>query len=159
MENLTALSGSSKVWLYHSDRIFTNEEIPEIKQKIFDFVQIWVSHNRSLKSFGNLFHNRMIALFVDESQAGASGCSIDTSVHFLQKLGIEYNADFFNRMIFSYKQDENVYSVNAEEFRKLYSEGKITDDTLVFDNLVKTKEEFVESWIKPLNESWLKNFV
>jgi DNA polymerase I-like protein with 3'-5' exonuclease and polymerase domains len=158
MENLIALDANSKVWLYHSDRVFEEDEIPEIKQKIFEFVRSWVSHNRALKSYGNLFHQRIIALFVDESQAGASGCSIDSSVHFIQKLGMEHKSDFFNRMIFSYVVDEQVTTVSSADFKKKYASGEINDNTMVFDNLVKTKEEFISSWVKPLGESWLKRF-
>lgn len=159
MQNLIALDENSKVWLYHSDRVFSEEEALEIKQKIFEFVRSWVSHNRSLKAYGNLFHRRIIALFVDETKAGASGCSIDTSVHFLKNLGQEYQADFFNRMIFSYVENEEVFTVTAQEFKELYSQGKINDDTLVFDNLVKLKGEFIKNWVKPLNTSWLERFV
>ena len=158
MEELGLLHDDSRVWLYHSDRVFTDSEANEIRQRISDFSKAWVSHNRQLKAFGELYHNRILALFVDETQAGASGCSIDKSVHFIQSLGALYQADFFNRMIFSYRDQEGVKSVSADEFRSLYEQGVINDETEVLDNLVKSKAEFVNGWKKPLINSWLIRF-
>ena len=159
METIIDLSGNSLVWIYQSDRIFSEDEVIGIKNKLSDFVTSWVSHNRMLKSHGDILHRRFIALFVDETQSGASGCSIDASVHFVTRLGLEYKADFFNRMIFSYIKDNEVCTADAAEFKELYAKGVIDDLTMVFDNLVKTKNEFVNSWKKPLGESWLKRFV
>ena len=99
MTDLIALDEGSKVWIYHCSDVIPEEKIPEIKQHIFNFVSQWVSHSRELKAYGNIFHNRLLCLFVDESQAGASGCSIDSSVRFIKDLGAHYNVDFFDRMI------------------------------------------------------------
>ncbi|MEZ4956316.1 MAG: hypothetical protein R2825_22350 [Saprospiraceae bacterium] len=54
---------------------------------------------------------------------------------------------------------EEVKTATSEEFAMLYKMGEINDETLVFDNLVKTKGELEEKWLKPLNESWHKRFV
>lgn len=159
MTNLIALNDASKVWLYHSDRVFNDQEIPVIKSKIFEFVRKWVSHNNALKSYGNLFHGRVIALFVDETMSKASGCSIDTSVHFLEALGHQMQADFFKRTLFTTIKDNVVETYSDSEFRNAYQSGIINDHTLVIDNLVKTKSEFLTEWVKPLNDSWLKRFV
>ena len=104
-------------------------------------------------------HNRFVILMVDESQAGASGCSIDSSVHFLKTLQSEYGVDLFDRMVFSFKQGEEVLSLDRETFAKWYAEGKINDDTPVFDTLVNNKKDLEENWIKPLGESWHRRMV
>ena len=78
MDKLENLHSSSKVWLYHSDRVFTDDESREIKIRIKEFTQSWISHNQALKAHGDLLYNRFAVLIVDESHAGASGCSIDT---------------------------------------------------------------------------------
>lgn len=159
MRDLIALDDSSKVWLYQANRAFTDQETNEIKEKIFQFVQSWSSHNRDLMAYGNLFHYRYIGLFVDESQSMASGCSIDTSNHFVQSLGQEYGVDFFDRMLFTYMQDEKVYDIHSSKMKDAYTSGRIDKDTLFFNNLVKDKGEFLTKWIYPLEESWHYRFV
>ena len=106
-----------------------------------------------------LAEDRFILLAVDEGQADASGCSIDKSVHFLKQLEAQLDIDLFDRMTFAWKDDSGVKTASSEEFAQLYRAGKIGDDTLVFDNLVKTKAELEENWLKPLNKSWHRRFV
>ena len=154
MAILDSLHDSSKVWIYQSDRPFQEQDIPLIKAKIQQFAAHWVSHNRALKAYGDIFHNRFLVLMVDETQAGASGCSIDTSVRFMQHLQAEYGVDLFNRMQFSFEQDGNVHTVPREEFQNLYQKGAIDDQTNVFDTLVNTKKDFQTGFVKPLKESW-----
>jgi hypothetical protein len=159
MTDLIALDGSSKVWVYHASEIIPEEKIPEMKQHIFNFVGQWVSHNNALKAYGNIFHNRLLCLFVDETQAGASGCSIDSSVRFIKNLGAHYGVDFFDRMIFSYINENEVFTAKRPELKTLYSEGKVVDDTLFFNALVKNKDEFLSNWLVPLGDSWIKRMV
>lgn len=153
------LADSSRVWIYQSSRPFTDSELPEVRTYIKQFAEQWVSHNRALRSFAEVYHNLFIVLMVDESQAGASGCSIDSSVHFLQKLGAHYQVDLFDRMTFAYKEGATVKTAQRNTFKKLYTDRTIHDKTLVFDNLVSTKSDFEQAWVKPLSESWHKRMV
>jgi hypothetical protein len=156
---MMTLPKSTKIWIYQSNHPFAATQVPEIQQQVQAFAQQWVSHNRQLKAHGEVLHNRFVVLMVDESQADASGCSIDKSVHFLKNLQAEYGVDLFDRMRFSYLEGEEVKTVSKDEFAKLYSEGKINQDTLVFDTLVNNKGDFDNNFVKPLNKSWHKRFV
>lgn len=153
------LPATSRVWTYQSDRLFTAEELPKIETQIQQFARSWVSHSNQLQAFAEIRYDRFVVLMVDESRAGASGCSIDSSVRFMQQLGQEYGVDFFNRMLFAYQKGGEVFSVPRMEFVALYKAGKINDDTLVFDTLVKTKGDLDTKWLKPLGESWHKRMV
>ncbi len=153
------LPDSTRVWIYQSSRPFTDAELPQVKEIVNGFAQQWVSHNRQLRAHGDVLYGQFLVLMVDESTAGASGCSIDSSVHFMQKLGQDYGVDLFDRMTFAWKDGESVKTASSQEFADLYKNNTITDDTLVFDNLVKTKGELEEKWLKPLNESWHKRFL
>ena len=159
MTDLIALDDSAKVWIYHSSEFIPEERIPEVKQHIFNFVGQWVSHNNALKAYGNIFHNRLLCLFVDETQAGASGCSIDSSVRFIKSLGEHLKVDFFDRMIFSYIREDEVYTAKRGELKGKFQSGEIAEDTLFFNPLVKDKEEFIQNWLVPLGDSWMKKMV
>lgn len=153
------LPDTTRVWIYQANRPIADEDVPEVRTQIQTFAQSWVSHNRALRSFGDLWYNRFVILLVDESRAGASGCSIDSSVHFLKGLQSAYGVDLFDRLVFSFKKGEEVISLNREEFARWYAEGKIDDDTLVFDTLVNNKKDLQENWVKPLKDSWHKRMV
>ena len=153
------LPDSTRVWIYQSNSPIPDEDVPAMRKKIQDFAAGWVSHNRALRSFGDILHNRFVVLMVDESQADASGCSIDSSVRFLKSLQNEHEVDLFDRMVFSFYCDGEVVSLGREDFSRWYAEGKIDDNTLVFDTLVSNKKDFSENWIKPLGKSWHKRLL
>jgi len=155
-----SLSPSSRVWIYASDKPFADAEVPELRTKLRYFAQQWVSHNRQLMADADVLHNRFVVLMVDESQADASGCSIDKSVAFLKALQAEYGVDLFNRMIFSYQDFQGaVHSVDREAFARLYATEQINDDTLVFDPLVATKADLDTAFVKKLSQSWHKRMI
>ncbi len=159
MTTYDILPDTTRVWIYQAQTPFTENKVSEIRQHISNFTTSWVSHNNQLRAFGDIYHNQFIVLMVDESLAGASGCSIDKSVHFIKQIEQHYKVDLFDRMTFTYKDGEAVKSSPRMEFAQLYKSGKINDATLVFDNLVKTKGDFDANWIKPLGESWHKRMV
>lgn len=153
------LPATTRVWIYQSSTPFAEEDVKQIQSYIDQFARSWVSHNQQLRAYGDLLHRRFVILMVDESQAGASGCSIDKSIAFLKALQSEYGVDLFDRMRFSFLANQEVETVSRDEFARLYRDGLINDDTPVFDTLVNTKADFAEQWIKPLGRSWHKRMV
>lgn len=149
------LSPQSRVWIYQCNRPLNEEQSQEIEKMANDFARRWVSHNQQLHAAATFLHHRFLVLMVDESRAGASGCSIDSSVAFVKQLQAQYGVDFFDRMSFSY-QDESgtVHTVPRAVFAEAYQAGQITDNTLVFDTLVKNKAELDQALLKPLKDSW-----
>ena len=159
MTNYEILPDSTRVWIYQAKAPFPEGMMKQLKQHLTQFATNWISHNNQLKSHAAIYHNQFIVLMVDESQAGASGCSIDKSVHFLQQLEQHYGIELFDRLTFTYKEGEAIKTAHKTHFSELYQSGKITDDTLVFDNLITTKAAFETAWLKPLKDSWHKRMV
>ena len=154
MSQYQSLPAETRVWIYQSSRALTSDEVEKTRTELQAFATQWVSHNRQLTAHADVLHERFLILMVDETRAGASGCSIDSSVHFIQNLQRDLGVDFFDRMTFAWKEDEVIKTASRDEFANLYSQGLINDDTLVFDNLVNTKAKFESQWIKPLKDSW-----
>lgn len=159
IKDLIALEDSSKVWIYKSNRTITYDELDEMRPEIFHFLDQWTSHDKALITYGNIFHQRFLGLFVDETFTGASGCSIDKSVNFITALGNKYDIDFFDRTTFSYLKDDEVHDISSKDVKKAYQQNEIGDDVLFFDHLVKTKGDFLKSWLVPLNKSWHNRFI
>ncbi|MEL7427378.1 MAG: hypothetical protein AAFN81_30595 [Bacteroidota bacterium] len=159
MGNLEALAPEARVWIYQAAQPFESAQVPEISQHVQEFAQRWVSHSRQLRAGGAVLNDRFLVLAVDETQAGASGCSIDSSVQFVKQVGSHYERDLFDRLRFSYEKDGQVFTVSKEEFARLYQQGEINDDTIVYDPLVKTLGELNSAFRKPLRNSWHARFV
>jgi hypothetical protein len=159
MTNYNDMPDTARVWIYQAQKPFSSSTVEALKPQIEEFVRVWTSHNNALKAWGDIYHNQFIVLMVDESQAGASGCSIDKSVAFVKHIEQATGIDLFDRLTFTYLEGEAVKSAHKDVFEELYQKGQIGDQTLVFNNLVKTKAEFENNWTVALGESWHKNFV
>ena len=149
----------TRAWIYQSNREFTPEEADKIKHELEEFVVQWTAHDKQLEAFGDVFYNRFIVFMIDEEKARASGCSIDKSVHLLKDMERKYGVSLFDRFVFAYKENGKVLTAGKEEFARLMNEGKISDDTVVFNNLVANKLEFEANWEVPLRDSWHKRLV
>lgn len=166
--DLIALDDQSKVWIYQSGTQLPVEIVRNIREDLMNFLKQWTSHNMNLFTYGNIFHNRFLVLFVDEKYNTAGGCSIDKSVHFIQGLERKYGISLMERKdvaIMEKAFDEegedisSIYTIPLDDLKDAWQSGRVNDDTLVFDNLVKTKSEFLKKWVVPLKSSWHRRFV
>ncbi|MCC8424075.1 ABC transporter ATPase [Mucilaginibacter sp. UR6-11] len=147
-------SENSRVWIYQSDKKLADELVQQIQQRLDSFTTQWTAHNNQLKAKAEIRYNRFLILIVDETQAGASGCSIDKSVHFMQNLEREFNISLFDRFNLAYKQADEVLSVPRHGFEDLLKQGAINTDTIVYNNLVQNLTELQTKWEVPFKDSW-----
>ncbi|HYV94215.1 MAG TPA: hypothetical protein VE978_20740 [Chitinophagales bacterium] len=148
-------SDQSRIWIYLSNRVFTEAEVSELNPLLEQFCIQWTAHGSNLKAHGEVLHHRFIILMVDETTAGASGCSIDKSIHFIQQIEKEFNVQLFNRMIFALKAGEEIQVSNLNDLQKLFDEGMINSETIVFDTVITVKKDFDERFQTALGKSWM----
>jgi len=147
-------SEQSRVWIYQADREVSDVESGLIKKLLDNFTVSWTAHNNLLKAMAEIRYNRFIVLIVDESQAGASGCSIDKSVNFIKQLESAFNLNLLNRLNMAYRDGNEVLSASRDQFEALIKTGKINTETVVFNNLVQSLSELQSKWEVPFKESW-----
>lgn len=153
-----SLPDTSRIWIYQSNRAFTDKELVEIKKSIEDFVTQWTAHGAQLKAGYDLPYNRFIVLAMDQSHNAASGCSIDASVHFIQLLEKTYGLDLLDKMNVTYKQGEHIAYKPLKDFRVMAKNRAVSGKTIVFNNLVINKLEYKNNWEVPASESWHSRF-
>ncbi len=147
-------SENSRVWIYQADRELTNDEVLQAQILLDNFTTGWTAHSSQLKAKGEIRYNRFFILFVDESQAGASGCSIDKSVHFMHQLEAKFNINLFDRFNLAYRKNDEVLSAPRHTFEELLKQGAIGSNTIVFNNLVQNLTELNSKWEVPFKDSW-----
>lgn len=152
------LPSEARIWIYQSNRPFTEAELPELRTLLDTFLEQWTAHGQNLKAGYDLPYNRFIVIGLDQSQASASGCSIDASVHFIQGLEQKYSVDLLDKMNVTYKQGEFVAHKALMDFKNMAKQRAVGPNTVVFNNLVATKGEYEENWEVPAKESWHARF-
>lgn len=153
------LPETSRVWVYQANRSFSEEEFTELRSLLDEFITQWTAHGSQLKAGYDLPYNRFIVIALDQSQASASGCSIDASVRFIQSLEEKFKVELLDKMNVSYKQGEFVAYKPLQDFRKMAKEKAVSGNTIVFNNLVTNKHEYLHHWEVPASESWHKRFM
>ena len=154
-----SLPDSSRVWIYQANRSFTEEEIQDISKKLDLFIERWTAHGADLKASYDFKYKRFITIALDQELNAASGCSIDASVQFIQQLEKEYDVDLLDKMNVSYKQGEFIAYKSLTDFRKMAKQKAVSLNTIVFNNLVNNKAEYLSDWEVPASESWHKRFM
>lgn len=154
MHSYESLHPDSRVWVYQSDRPFTDQEVQDINQALERFTTDWVAHNVALKAYGKVYHHRFIVLMVDETGQTATGCSIDKSVKFLQHLEAELGINLFDRLQLAYEQNGAIHTIHRNDLEEALQQGSLTPETPVFHNLIHTKSDFEQKWRVPLRDSW-----
>ena len=153
------LPDSSKVWIYQANRSFSDQELQEITTQSADFITQWTVHGSDINASFEIRYKRFIIFGLDQELNMASGCSIDASVHFIQQLEKQYNVELLDKMNVSYKQGEFIAYKNLIDFRKMAKEKAVSPNTIVFNNLVNTKAEYLTDWEVPASESWHNRFL
>lgn len=153
--DLNSFDPKSKVWVYFSDRKFSNEEVNEVQAKIDHFCHDWTSHGSKVKGKGFLVLNRIIILIADETQSGVSGCSTDSSVRFIKSIELDYLTNLMNR--------EYIYILGEDNFVENYPIKNINelnpDSTKVFNPFFKDLDEFRHQWMISLRDSMYKRMI
>lgn len=154
-----SLPDTSRVWIYQANRSFSSDELTELKAAFDGFITEWTAHGQDLKAGYEIRYNRFIILGLDQSLTSASGCSIDASVHFIQQLEKKYDVELLDKMNVSYKQGDFVAYKTLLDFKKMAKQKAVSAKTIVFNNLVTTKGEYLEHWEVPASESWHSRFM
>ncbi|MFC2127083.1 ABC transporter ATPase, partial [Bacteroidota bacterium] len=70
-----------------------------------------------------------------------------------------FSVDLMNKLNVTFKDGTNINLVTLSDFQNYAKEGKITSETIVFNNMIQTKEEVDTKWEVPASESWHARFV
>jgi len=157
--NFDTLPETARIWIYQCNRSFSDSELEEISIKISVFLEGWAAHGADLQSGFEIKYKRFIVIALDQQMNVATGCSIDASVKFIQDLETTYKVDLMDKMNVSYKQGDYVAYKTLTDFKKMAKDKAVSKNTIVFNNLVNSKAEYLEFWEVPASESWHSRFV
>lgn len=149
----------ARIWIYQTDRPLSSEEAGVLGEMLKSVLNGWEAHGKALTASGKIFYNRFVVIAVDESKELPSGCSIDKSVNWLKEIGLKMNIDFFDRSTAWLDETDHVHTVSLTEVKQAVIDGIIKDKTIVFDNLVQTKAQWMKRWRIPASNSWLKRYL
>lgn len=152
------LPDESRIWIYQSNRKFSDDEVAEAEKQLHTFLGQWAAHGTPLEASFEIRYNRFIVIAVNQQAQQATGCSIDASVQFIQQLEKHFGVDLLDKMNVTFKLGDHIAHKQLTEFKKMAKEKAVSASTVVFNNLVNTVGEYREYWEVPAAESWHSRF-
>ncbi|MCF2489677.1 hypothetical protein [Dyadobacter sp. CY347] len=148
----------ARVWIYQADRLLTDTEVGILTETLKASLDGWEAHGKPLTASGKVFEHRFVVIAVDEKDELPSGCSIDKSVHWIQSVGHSMGIDFFDRSIAYLGADNQIHTVPVPSIKQAVTDEILTPSTIIFDNQVTTKAQWMNHWKTAASNSWLNRY-
>ena len=150
-----SLPSSARVWVFGAERPVTGSAATRLLSAVDDYLDRWNAHGAPLTSARQWTENRFLTIGVDQSTAGASGCSIDGMFRVLKGLEGELATKLVGGGTVYYRDPAGpVVAVSRDEFSELAAEGAVRKDTRVFDTTVPTVGDWKERFEVETARSW-----
>jgi len=148
------LPDSSRVWVFGADHDL-DDSATDLLREVDRFLSQWHAHGAPLTAARDWKYRRFLTVAVDQSTAGASGCSIDGLFRSLKSLESRLGASMVTSgLIFYRDRNGSVQSVDRERFTELGVDGNIGPTTRVFDPTVTTLGEWRARFELNAEDSW-----
>jgi hypothetical protein len=150
------LPDASRVWIFGSDRPLSDQGTTTLLDGLETHLTDWKAHGAPLTVGSQLRDKRFLVIGVDQTTAGASGCSIDGLFRVLQGLESKVGASLVGGgKVFYRDSHAQVQSTTRDRIPELVRSGAITKDTVVFDTSLTDLGAFRAGFEKRAKESWI----
>ncbi len=152
---IDVLPDDARAWVFGADKTIKAPASDTLLREVEGFLSQWNAHGSPLTVGRDWKYGRFLTVAVDQSTAGASGCSIDGLFRTLKGLEPKLGASLVTSGLIFFR-DENgvIQSVDRDQFTALGAEGKIARGTRVFDLTVTTLGEWRARFELNAEDSW-----
>jgi hypothetical protein len=149
------LPDDARLWVFAAERALSPRVADALLREVDAFLTDWSAHGAPLRCAREWRHDQFLAIGVDQSTAGASGCSIDGLFRVLQLLRRSIGANLLpgNRV---YWRDDagSIRGGQRSEFTALAARGEVSGDTTVFDTSIAAAADWRSRFERPARETW-----
>jgi hypothetical protein len=149
------LPDDARTWVFGADRTLNDQQSQQLTQEVDRFLPTWNAHGSPLTVGRDWRYGRFLTIAVDQSTAGASGCSIDGLFRTLKAIEPALGASLVTSGLVFFRDAKGaVQSIDRQKFSELGAEGTLSPQTTVFDPTVTTAGEWRARFELPLGDSW-----
>ncbi len=149
------LPDNARVWVFGADKSLDPQATDLLLSEVDRFLSQWNAHGSPLTVGREWSYGRFLTVAVDQSTAGASGCSIDGLFRTLKGLGSKLGASLVTSgVVFFRGSKDAIQCTERERFTALSAEGAVKPETRVFDPTVTTLGEWRARFELDAAQSW-----
>ena len=149
----------SRLWIYQSNKDFSDSDIKIIENKTTLFIDNWKAHGNDLQASYLIKERRFLVIAVNEKFNPIGGCSIDYSLQLVKDISNTINIDLLDRLTVNYRSANQIVSVNLSDLKNKIKNGSLSPETIIFNTNVKTKKELSNDFEIKISSSWLAKFI
>jgi hypothetical protein len=155
-----SLPDSARVWVFAADSPIVGDAADRLLAHVDVYLSQWNAHGQALTCGRDWRDDRFLAVAVDQSDAFASGCSIDGLFRTLQALQRTVGATLVGGARVHYRDASGaIQSATRDQFADLGATGAVNDHTTVFDSTVTTVATWRDEFETELARAWHRELV
>ena len=148
----------SRVWIYQSNKDFSDLDIKIIENKTTLFIDNWKAHGNDLQASYLIKERRFLVIAVNEKFNPIGGCSIDYSLQLVNDISNTIKLDLLDRLLVNYRSENKIKSISLRDLKNKIKNRSFSPETIIFNTTVKTKKELSSDFELKISSSWLSKF-
>lgn len=153
------LPDHARLWVYQANRAWSKAEEALMSAELTQFCADWQAHGNALKASFTTRYSQFLILAVDESHAGASGCSIDGSVRKIREIEMNLDISLLDRTAVAFMKGDQIVTLKLQDLKGGFLTGELNGEMTTFNNAVASKREYEQNWKIPVKNSWLAKYL
>ena len=149
------LPDDARIWMFSIVGDISEDTLIQMKKELKVFISEWTSHSATLEASAEWWQDNYLIISLDESKYGASGCSIDKLLRFIQKLEADYKISLLVKSKIGILQGETMKYEDLPAIKHMISNGMLNKNAMYGDTTIASKRELRYHFLKPLHEGWL----
>ncbi len=151
----TDLPVNARVWLFGAAAPIDDVDEQRVLATVDTFLKGWKAHGQPLTCARDWRDGRFLAVAVDTSQEGASGCSIDGLFRALKDIEGGIGTTLLDRSLVYFRDGDGlVHAVSRDDFARLAHSGDVTGATPVMDLALTDAASYRAHFERRASESW-----
>ncbi len=155
MPHISEFPVDSHLRVFSAPRALTADEKAHIEKGISTFLETWSAEKRPVTGAFEIVHDQFVVIAADETAVPLTGCARDAMTRMVRDLSAPLGIDLIHGPPICFREGDRIRAVGRDEFGELAKDGKVTADTVVFDNTIMAVGPYREGkWEVAAKNSW-----
>ena len=151
----TELPPDGRVWVFGAAAPVDDVDERRVLATVDKFLATWQAHGQPLHAARDWRDGRFLAVGVDTSREGASGCSIDGLYRALKAIEGGIGTTLLDNSLVYYRDAQGfVHALSRDDFMALAHEGHVGPDTPVMDLSITDVATYRARFERRAGDSW-----
>ena len=147
------LPDTARLWIFVADRPVA--DAAPLLDAVDAHLEQWAAHGVPLHCARDWRDDHFLAIAVDESATGASGCSIDGLFRVIARTQPRLGADLLASGRVAWRDKAGIIRVTPRsDIEALAEAGTITPATPVYETVIDTVGAWRHHFVRPARDSW-----